>query len=43
MIWNKSYSNTDAIQVEIDGNQGVYILEIIDDQEKRAVLRIIKE
>lgn len=39
----KSYQNANSIQLEIDQPQGIYILELLDEQENRAVLRIVKE
>lgn len=42
-IETKSYQNTERIQLELNQPSGVYLLEIWDEQNNRAVIRLVKE
>jgi hypothetical protein len=42
-LMTKQFRNTNQIQIEIDQPNGIYILEIIDGQGKKATLKLIKE
>ncbi len=43
VITNKQFQNTNNIQLEINQPNGIYILETIDEQGNKSVLKIIKQ
>jgi len=43
LIENNNFQNTHLIQLEIDHPNGIYILEISDDDGNRAMLKLLKQ
>lgn len=43
LIMNKIFKNTNIIELQLSQANGIYLLEIIDNTGKKAVLRILKE
>lgn len=43
LIKTRQFQNAKLIQLEIDQPNGIYILEILDNNERKAVIRLIKE
>ena len=43
LINHNNYSNTDKLQLEINGVAGFYFVEIVADDNKKAIIKILKE